>query len=82
MSSAKRQKPSLEEQEQISFMFKRKSSGPSTEPRGTPQTMLKESEVWDYAQSFLIRMFSCFPAKAEYSYFPVNFRLKIFLYYS
>ena len=55
MSSAKRQKPSLEEQEQISLMFKRKSSGPSTEPRGTA-TMLEESEVWDYAQSFFIRM--------------------------
>ena len=55
MSSAKRQKPSLEEQEQISLMFKRKSSGPSTEPRGTPQTMLEESEVWDYAQSFFYK---------------------------
>ena len=56
MTSAKRQKPSLEEQEQISLMFKRKSRAPSTEPRGTPQTMLEESEVWDYAQSFFIRM--------------------------
>ena len=80
MSSAKREKPSLEEQEQISLMFKRKSSGPSTEPRGTPQTMLEESEVWDYPHSFFIRMFSCFTAKAEYPYFPANFRLKIFLY--
>ena len=27
-------------------MYKRKSSGPSTEPCGAPQTMLEESEVW------------------------------------
>ena len=55
MSSAKREKPSLEEQEQISLMFKRKSSGPSTEPRGTPQTMLEESEIWDYPHSFFYK---------------------------
>ena len=47
MSSAKRYKPSLEEQEQMSLMYKTKSSGPSAEPCGTPQTMLEESEVWD-----------------------------------
>ena len=56
MSSTKRQKPSLEEQEQMSLMFKRKSRGSSTEPRGAPQTMLEESEVWDYAPSIFIRM--------------------------
>ena len=56
MSSAKRYKPSLEEQEQMSLMYKRKSSGPSAEPCGTPQTMLKESEVWD---STIVTCVSC-----------------------
>ena len=28
-------------------MYKRKGYGPSTEPCGTPQSMLEESEVWD-----------------------------------
>ena len=47
VSSANKKNFSFEEQEQISLTYRRKRSGPSTEPCGTAQVILKESELKD-----------------------------------